>query len=127
MEIKGAADSTTFLSRAVVTGDTDNSSNGLNLLTIRIYIQLLQKESDLMQEYLYTPNLHYLMAPGTKSSKFIYSKQKKGNGLWEIEENIFSYLKRSKQNCDLTLLWYAGLGIVIKIPCMAEYLPCRQS
>lgn len=48
MEIKGAADSTTFLSIPIFTGDTDNPPNGLNSLTIRIYIQLLQKESNFM-------------------------------------------------------------------------------
>lgn len=78
------------MSSPVFTGVTDNPPNGLNSLTIRIYIQLLQKASNLMREYLYAQNLHYVMAPGTSSSKFLHSKQRKGNELWEIEENILS-------------------------------------
>jgi len=54
MEIKGAADSTTFVSSPVFAGDTDYPPNGLNSLTMSIYIQLLQKESNFMQGYLYT-------------------------------------------------------------------------
>ena len=61
------------------------------------------------------------MAPGKTSSKPIQSNQRKGNGLREIEVSSLVPDEVCK-NCGLTLFCYAGLGIAIKIPRMAEIL-----
>lgn len=62
------------------------------------------------------------MTPGTAlPSSYIQSRAKR-MGYGKLKKKSFLCPEEVQKNCGLMLLWYACLGIAIKMPPMAEVL-----